>query len=219
MQANEVIIYLCIVLPIIPIIFAMRDDYSKRFMLFMVLGLTICLVSSQINTLLMDYLDMNVLYYSTTISPINEEILKAIPLIYFALFYAKKDDEILPLAYAIGIGFAILESIVIYCNNISSLTISWSIIRGFGAALMHSVCTAMIAIGISYVFNKKKSLLQGIVGLFALAIIYHGIFNAFVQSKYSFVALLLPVILFIPINIFEYKKKKDFENIEKLKNE
>ena len=31
MQANELIIYLCIVLPIIPIIFAMREKYSKRF--------------------------------------------------------------------------------------------------------------------------------------------------------------------------------------------
>ena len=49
---------------------------------------------------------------------------------------------------------------------------------------MHSVCTAMIAMGISYVFNKKRILLQGVVGLFALAIIYHGIFNAFV-IKYN----------------------------------
>ena len=154
---------------------------------------------------------MDILRYSTAISPIIEELLKAIPIICFAIFYAEKDDEILPLAFAIGIGFAILESVVIYCDNMDYATISWAIIRGFGASLMHSVCTAMIAIGINYVINKKGNLFKGIVGLFALAIIYHGIFNAFVQSKFSFIALLLPLLLFIPINIIEYKKKKYFE--------
>ena len=211
MEVSEIIIYLCIILPIAPIILAMRDKHSKKFILFMTLGFTICLVSSQINTLLIDYLNMDVLRYSTAISPIIEELLKAIPIIYFAIFYAEKDDEILPLAFAIGIGFAILESVVIYCDNMDYATISWAIIRGFGASLMHSVCTAMIAMGINYVINKKNNLFKGIVGLFALAIIYHGIFNAFVQSKYSFIALLLPLLLFIPINIIEYKKKKYFE--------
>lgn len=211
MEVSEIIIYLCIVLPIAPIMLAMRDKHYKRFILFMTLGFTICLVSSQINTLLIDYLNMDVLRYSTAISPIIEELLKAIPIIYFAIFYAEKDDEILPLAFAIGIGFAILESVVIYCDNMDYATISWAIIRGFGASLMHSVCTAMIAMGINYVINKKGNLFKGIVGLFALAIIYHGIFNAFVQSKFSFIALLLPLLLFIPINIIEYKKKKYFE--------
>ena len=154
---------------------------------------------------------MDTLNYSITISPINEEILKSIPLIYFTLVFAKEKDEILPLGFAIGIGFAILESIMVYCNSLYELTVSWAIIRGFGAALMHSACTATIAMGLSYVFNNKKSHMEGILGLFSLAIIYHGIFNAFVQSKYSFIALLLPLLLFIPINIIEYRKKKYLE--------
>ena len=217
MQTNELIVYLCIVLPMIPVVFAMRDKFSKRFLLFMIIGLTVCLVSAQLNTIFMQKLNMDMLNYSTAISPINEEILKAIPLIIFTLAFAKKGDEILPLAFAIGVGFAILESIIVYCNNIGDVTVSWAFIRGFGAALMHCVSTAMIAMGLSYVFNNKKSHLEGILGLFSLAIIYHGIFNAFVQSKYSFVALLLPLLLFIPINFIEYKKRKYFEKIEKLK--
>ena len=217
MANNELIIYLCIALPMIPVVFAMRDKYSQRFLAFVIAGLTVCLFSAEVNTLLVNFFKMDELAYSTTISPINEEILKAIPLILFTILFAEKKDEVLPLAFAIGIGFSILESINVYCNNMETLTVSWALIRGIGAALMHSACTAMIAFGISYVFNYKKSFLQGIIGLFASAILYHATFNAFVQSKYSIIALLMPLLLFIPINYIEYKKKKYFENLEKEK--
>ena len=218
MEIRELIIYLCIVLPMIPILFALRDKFSRRFLLFSIIGLSICLVSAQINTLLIEKIGMDTLNYSITISPINEEILKAIPLIIFTLAFAKKGDQIIPLAFAVGIGFGILENIIIYCNNMATLTVSWAIIRGIGASLMHSACTAMIAMGFSYVFNNNKSHLEGIIGLFALAILYHATFNAFVQSDYRIVALIMPVLLFIPINIIEYKKKKYFEHLEEEKN-
>jgi len=218
MEIKELIIYLCIVLPMIPILFALRDKFSRRFLLFSIIGLSICLVSAQINTLLIEKIGMDTLNYSITISPINEEILKAIPLIIFTLAFAKKGDQMIPLAFAVGIGFGILENIIIYCNNMATLTVSWAIIRGIGASLMHSACTAMIAMGFSYVFNNNKSHLEGIIGLFALAILYHATFNAFVQSDYRIVALIMPVLLFIPINIIEYKKKKYFEHLEEKKN-
>ena len=215
MEIKELIIYLCIVLPMVPVLFALRDQYSKRFLLFSIIGLSICLVSAQINTILVNYLNMDDLNYSITVSPINEEILKSIPLMIFALVFAKKGDQIIPLAFAIGIGFGVLENIIIYCNNMEMLTVRWAIIRGVGASLMHSACTAMTAIGFSYVFNNNKSHLEGIIGLYALSILYHATFNAFVQSDYSIIAFIMPVLLFIPINYIEYKKKKYFENIKK----
>ena len=215
MEMNELIIYLCIVLPMIPILFALKDADSRRFLLFSIIGLSICLVSAQINTILLNRIGMDELNYSITISPINEEILKAIPLIVFTLVFAKKGEQIIPLAFAIGIGFGILENIIIYCNNMSILDLKWAIIRGLGASLMHSACTATTAIGFSYVFNNEKSHLEGILGLFALAILYHATFNAFIQSDYSVVALIMPLLLFIPVNIIEHKKKKYFEESKK----
>ena len=215
MEIKELIIYLCIVLPMIPILVALKDKYSRRFLLFSIIGSSICLVSAQINTILLNKLGMDIINYSITISPINEEILKAIPLIFFSLVFAKKGDRIIPLAFAIGIGFSILENIIIYCNNMVGLDITWAIIRGIGASLMHSACTAMTAMGFSYVFNNNKSHLEGIFGLFALAILYHATFNAFIQSDYRIIAFLMPVLLFIPINIIEYKKRKYLENNEK----
>ena len=59
-----------------------------------IIGLSICLVSAQINTILVNYLNMDDLNYSITVSPINEEILKSIPLMIFALVFAKKGDQI-----------------------------------------------------------------------------------------------------------------------------
>lgn len=214
MEIRELIIYLCIILPMIPILFALRDKFARRFLLFSIIGLSICLVSAQINTILIEKLGMDEMNYSITISPINEEILKAIPLIFFTLVFAKKGDQIIPLAFAIGIGFGILENLIIYSNNVATLDITWVIIRGIGASLMHSACAAMTAMGFSYVFNNNKSHLEGIFGLFALAILFHATFNVFVQSKYRIIALIMPILLFIPINYIEYKKKKYFENKE-----
>ena len=56
MEIKELIIYLCIVLPMIPILFALKDENSRRFLLFSIIGLSICLVSAQINTLLLNKL-------------------------------------------------------------------------------------------------------------------------------------------------------------------
>ena len=87
MEIRELIIYLCIVLPMIPILFALRDKFARRFLLFSIIGLSICLVSAQINTILIEKLGMDEMNYSITISPINEEILKAIPLIMFTVLF------------------------------------------------------------------------------------------------------------------------------------
>ena len=217
MEERELIIYLCIVLPIIPVIFALKDKYSRNFLIYTIIGLTVCLVSAQINTLLVQAFNIDMLNYSVSISPIIEEILKVIPIIYFVILFAKDDEQILPLAFAIGIGFGILESIVVYINSEVQLDVGWAIVRGLGASLMHSACTAMITIGISYEFHNKKCHLEGIIGLLSAAIIYHATFNVFVQSKYSIIALLMPLLLFVPINYIEYKKKKYFEDIEKEK--
>ena len=58
MEIKELIIYLCIVLPMIPILFALKDENSRRFLLFSIIGLSICLVSAQINTLLLNKIDL-----------------------------------------------------------------------------------------------------------------------------------------------------------------
>lgn len=136
----------------------------------------------------------------------------------FALLHAEKGEKVLPLAFAIGIGFGILENIIIYCNNLYTSTISWTFVREIGASLMHSACTAVVAMGLSYVLNHKKSFLEDIIGLFSVSVLFHATFNAFVQSQYSVVALIMPILLFIPINYIEYRKKKYFDNLDNEKS-
>ena len=42
--------------------------------------------------------------------------------------------------FFVGIGFAVLENLVIHTQDFSSVTLFWAVIRGFASGLMHGTC-------------------------------------------------------------------------------
>ena len=83
-----------------------------------------------------------------------------------------------------------------------------SIIRAFGAGLMHGMCTLLVGVGISFVKKKRKLFVVGTFALLSTAITYHGIYNMLVQSDYSIIGYLLPITTYSPPFIWRLKKKK-----------
>ena len=47
------------------------------------------------------------LYYTTTISPIVEEIVKALPVLIYAFAVSSDRDRLISISFAVGLGFAI----------------------------------------------------------------------------------------------------------------
>ena len=160
---------------------------------------------SELNTVLLGLCGDDALYVTTTITPISEEIVKALPILFYAIVFSDKSDKILPIAFATGVGFAMFENMVILVQNVESVTIGWAIIRGFATALMHAVCTVAVGYGICFVKKKKKLFYCGTFALLAMAMIYHGIFNMLVQSDYKYLGFFLPAVTYIPILILHYK--------------
>ena len=80
--------------------------------------------------------------------------------------------------------------------------------RGFSSALLHGICTSLVGYGVSYVKTRKKLFYTGTFGLLTMAMIIHGLFNAFIQSQYSCVGILLPVAIYIPFVIAPLLRKK-----------
>lgn len=212
MEQISEILFISIVMPMIPMLIVLRDKRSRLFLGYLMIGALICLMAGVVNSFLLELFGGDLMYVTTTITPITEEILKAVPVLYLAIFFADDRDTLLSVSFALGVGFAILEDAVILAQNIGSVSIAWAFARVIGAALMHGACTAMIGFGMSYVHKRKKLFFCGTFALLTAAILFHATFNVLVQSAYRIAAFMLPLSLYIPVivkHISDSRKKKE----------
>ena len=194
---------------------------SKITLLFMIIGIFVCLFASYINGLA-ESISVNLSRMQLTyiVTPVVEEVLKAIPVVVFVFMFEPKKEHLLSCAMMLGIGFSILENAYILASNIDTVSLSWAIIRGFGAGLMHGISTLMVGYGLSYVQVRKKLALTGTYGLLILATMYHACFNLLIQSNYRFYGILMPTLTFFPILlIFTRKRRRLARESEVRKNE
>ncbi len=201
------ILFICIVAPLLLLSLMLRKR-SKLIVGYMLVGIFVSLFVSELNTILLNMFKGEMEYVTTTITPISEEIAKAIPVLFYAIVFSDKKDRVMPIALSLGIGFAMFENMVILVQNIESVSIGWAIIRGFATALMHGVCTMTVGFGICFVKKKKKLFYCGTFALLTMASIYHGIFNMLVQSDYKYLGFVLPAFTYIPIIIRQYNTTK-----------
>lgn len=210
MEQISEILFICMIMPMLPMLLVLPDKKSRLFLGYLMIGALICLMAGAINNFMLALFNGDMVYVTTTITPITEEILKALPVLYLALFFADDRDTLLAVSFALGVGFAILEDAVILAQNIETVSLAWAFARVVGAALMHGACTAMIGIGISYVHKRRKLFFCGTFALLMAAILFHATFNVLVQSDYRIVAFLLPLSVYIPVIIkLFFSKKKD----------
>ena len=104
-----------------------------------------------------------------TVPPVTEELLKALPVLVFAVFFSDDRKDILPAAMSVGIGFSILENTAILVQNLTVVTLGWAALRGLSASLMHGLCTMIIGAGLPYVKKQRKLFCTGIFGLFTVS--------------------------------------------------
>lgn len=208
MESMTVILFLCATVPMLPALYLIPDKPSRLFLGYMLLGMIVCLIASSVNTALLRLFGGDMVYVSTNITPIAEELMKALPVLYFAIFFSDKRDTLISISYAIGIGFAVLENMVILTGNVGSVTILWAFVRGFGAAGMHSACTSLVGQGISYVRKRRKLFYCGTFSLLISAVIIHALFNTLIQSRLRQYAFIAVVLMYAPQAIKALKQIK-----------
>lgn len=200
-------VFICLMVPMLMSL-SLLQHRSRLVMGFVLIGSTVCLVASELNGVLFPYFD-DMLSFCTTISPITEEILKALPILYFAFVISDNRTTLVQISFAVGLGFAIMENMTVLVQNLSDINIIWALIRGFGAGLMHSICTVVVGLGMSTVHKKKKLFVCGTIALLTMAIAYHATYNTIVMSDYKYFAVMLPLLAYIPINRVARKRKKE----------
>ena len=202
------ILAICISAPLI-LMAALADAKSRRLLGFMILGIYIAVLASEINALLsFAFADpMDHFHITITITPANEEILKALPLLFTAIVFCDDREILFQRAMSIGLGFAIMENTFILIKNVESVSLLWAMIRGFSSSLMHALCTIGIGIGISMIKRRRKLFVCSTFAWLMAAITYHSLYNMLVQSDHWYVGVAIPVISYIPIAIVITKKR------------
>lgn len=184
----------------------LMEKKVRRLVIFMIVGMFACLFVSELNQIFLDTYNNDTFYVTTTITPVTEEIVKMLPILYLAIVISDDRRVLIPNAFAVGVGFALLENVVILTQNVENVTILWALVRGFGSGLVHGICTVMVGWGISYIRKRRKFFYCGTFALLSAAIIYHAIYNLLVQSEYRYVGILLPILTYIPV-IYYLRKK------------
>ena len=205
------IIYILFVSIFVPIMLmaVIVEKKARLPIIFVLLGIFISVFASEVNGVLIQTLEMDVYGITTIVTPVTEEILKALPILYYAIVISDKRENLFTASMATGIGFAILEN-AFYLLSYPNFSMLSAIIRAFGAGLMHGMCTLLVGVGISFVKKQRKLFAVGTFGLLSTAIVYHGIYNILIQSEYSIVGALLPIATYIPFLIWRlhFKNRK-----------
>lgn len=181
------------------------DSYKlvglRTVLLVILTGGVVLVVSYFANGFASELLKINFGYFTRYVSPVIEEGLKALVIIF--LFRTNRIGFLVDSAimgFAVGAGFAVAENFYYLYTIPDANTAVW-IVRGFGTAIMHGGATAIFGV-LSQTLTERHMKINPLLyfpGLVA-AISLHSLFNHFpVNPIYEtlIILLVLPPILFL----------------------
>lgn len=199
------ILFISIFVPIL-LMANLIEKKARLPIVFVLVGMFISVFAAEVNGIFRTILPLSNYELTIIVTPMTEEFLKALPIVFYAVFLSDKAETLFTASMATGIGFAVLEN-TYYLLNIESWNVLDAVIRAFGTGLMHGMCTLLVGAGITFVKKKRKIFWVGTFALLSTAIIYHGIYNMLVQSAYEMIGYMLPISTYIPSFIWRLKKK------------
>ena len=186
-------VFICLTAPLLVAVFCSKGK-ARQMMIFLLGGMTMCLLSSYISTFLAAVNGADLSAASIAIAPMVEEIMKFFPFLFYLLVFEPEREQVSGCVLMIAVGFATFEN-VCYLTQNGAGSFLHLLIRGFGTGAMHVVCGAIIAVGMMLLWNRLWLRVAGTAGLMSVAITFHGIFNILVSQT----GLAAMVGYFIPV--------------------
>ena len=190
------ILFICITIPL-ALMACLIDKKPRRIVIFFIVGICSAVFASEVNGILTYLIPLDIFDFTIRVTPVTEEIIKAIPVLFFAKEISDKKESLITVSLAVGIGFAIMENTYILTQNIGYVSLLWAIMRGFGTGIMHGMCTFLVGTGFAFANKNKKLFVVGTFALLSLAITYHSVFNMLVQSDFRYFGAALPIITYV----------------------
>ncbi|HEX7707568.1 MAG TPA: PrsW family glutamic-type intramembrane protease [Thermoanaerobaculia bacterium] len=181
------------------------DSYKlvrlKTILLLLAAGGVAALLSYFANGLVLSREGANVRLLTIFVTPLIEELLKAVPLLL--MFRARRVGFLVDAAivgFAIGAGFALVENLY-YFTVVQNATPALWAVRGFGTGIMHGGSTAIFALAVKALEGRRPGD-RPVIAIAALFVAYlvHGLYNSFLltplQSAFA-VTLLFPALVLV----------------------
>ena len=174
-------IFLCLAIPLILSLF-FTGGRARGFTVFIVAGMLCCLLSAYVSSFFMGYCGANARQAVVEITPVCEELIKLLPLLFYLLIFEPQPRELPGAALAIAVGFATFEN-VCYLTENGAADFRLLLIRGISAGALHILCGALSGYGVSHVFRRPWLALTGTVGILGACIGFHGIYNLLITGE------------------------------------
>lgn len=194
-------IFVCLAIPLVLSILFISGQ-TRTFMLFMITGMSVCLLSAYVSSFFMGYYGVSATLAVVEITPVCEEVMKLLPLLFFLLVFEPEPQEVPIAALAVAIGFATFEN-ACYLSENGAENFTFLLIRGISAGALHILCGILIGAGLSYVFCRRWLAFTGTMGLLGVCIVFHATYNLLISGEggwriagYLFPSLLI-VLLFV----------------------
>ena len=141
MGALIYILFISIFFPLL-LMMLLVEKKARLPIVFVLIGIFVSVFASEVNGILLNVLNLSQYDATVAMAPITEELLKALPILFFAIVFTDKRETLFTASMAIGIGFAVLENAYYLILSYETFSFLSAIVRGFGTGLMHGMCTS-----------------------------------------------------------------------------
>ena len=172
-------IFICLAIPLILSLFFTKGR-ARSFTLFLTIGMGVCLLGAYVSSFYMGYYGVDTTVAAIEITPVCEEVMKLLPLLFYFLIFEPEPKELPSAAIAIAVGFATFEN-VCYLTENGAENFTLLLIRGISAGAIHILCGILTGFGISYVFRRRWLALTGTAGILGACTGFHAIYNLLVS--------------------------------------
>ena len=174
-------IFVCLAIPLV-LSMLFFGGRPRIFMLFMITGMSVCLLSAYVNSFFMGYYGVDSTVAVVEITPVCEEVMKLLPLLFYVLIFEPKVRDMPEAAVALAVGFATFEN-VCYLTENGAENFMFLLVRGLSAGALHILCGILIGFGLSYVFRRRWLAFTGTMGLLGACIAFHAIYNLLISAE------------------------------------
>lgn len=204
-------ILLCIAVPLLVSLLFIRGE-TRRYVAAFVLGMGVCLIAAYISGFINLITGASESDTSIFMSPVVEELLKMLPLLFFLVLFSPKDRMLTTLAVAIGAGFATFENCC-YILTPGAESLTYILIRGLAVGVMHIVSTLAFSVWLIAARHLKVLSFPAVVGGVSLAMIFHALYNLLVSvpGVPAMIGYALPILAAAAIYFLFRKASRLFE--------
>lgn len=173
-------ILICIAVPLL-ISLAFIQGSARRFAAAFLGGMGVCLLAAYISGFINVTSSMGAEDTAIYISPIVEECMKLLPILFFLFMFMPQDKTLLIFAVGICAGFATFENCC-YILTSGAESLPYILIRGMAVGVMHIVSGVAVTLGLLLARRFQLLTLPGITGALALSMIFHALYNLLVSE-------------------------------------